>query len=94
MSKVTLPSIAYVVTQVGYFATCVTSESLTLVNQVQFSLSLSPVFSRTDTVTDSEKFYNLIIELCDDPKEHEEINKLLTWWNWYVGIDLTKLGLC
>jgi hypothetical protein len=94
MSKVTLPSIAYVATQVGYFMTCVTSESLTLVNQVRFSLSSSPVFSRTDTVTDSEKFYNSVVELFDDPEELEEINELLAWWNRYVGIDLTMFGLC
>ena len=94
MSKVTLPSIAYVATQVGYFTTCVTSESLTLVNQVRFSLSSSPVFSRTDTVTDSEKFYNSVVELFDDPEELEEINELLAWWNRYVGIDLTMFGLC
>lgn len=94
MSKVTLPSIAYVATQVGYLITCVTSEFLTLVNQVRFSLSSSPVFSRTDTVTDSEKFYNSVIELFDDPEELEEINELLTWWNRYVGIDLTMFGLC
>ena len=94
MSKVTLPSIAYVATQVGYFVTCITSESLTLVNKVQFSLSSSPVFSRTDTVPDSEIFYNSVIELFDGLKKLEEINKLLTWWNQYVGIDLTKFGLC
>ncbi|KIM72423.1 hypothetical protein PILCRDRAFT_16149 [Piloderma croceum F 1598] len=37
--------------------------------QVQFALSSSPVFSRTDTVTDSERFYNTILALLDDPEE-------------------------
>jgi hypothetical protein len=32
-------------------------------------------------VTDSEKFYNSIIELFDDVDEKEEVNELLTWWN-------------
>jgi hypothetical protein len=49
--------------------------------QLRFSLTSSPVFSRTDTVTDSEKFYNSIIELFDDVDEKEEVNELLTWWN-------------
>jgi hypothetical protein len=41
------------------------------------------VFSRTDTVTDSERFYNSILELFDNIDEREEIDDLLVWWNRY-----------
>ena len=39
------------------------------------------IFSRTDLVTDSERFYNSILELLDDPEEKDEVDQLLTWWN-------------
>ncbi|KAH7913392.1 hypothetical protein BJ138DRAFT_1002389 [Hygrophoropsis aurantiaca] len=52
--------------------------------QVQFALSSSPVFSRTDTVTDSERFYNSILDLLEDPEENEEVTQLLSWWNRQV----------
>ena len=39
------------------------------------------VFSRTDLLTDSERFYNSILELLDDPEEAEEANQLMIWWN-------------
>ena len=39
------------------------------------------MFSRTDTVTDSEYFYNLVIELLEDPEERVEVDDLLKWWN-------------
>ncbi len=41
------------------------------------------MFSRTDSVTDSERFYNSILELFDDIDEREEIDDLLVWWNRY-----------
>jgi hypothetical protein len=41
------------------------------------------VFSRTDSVTDSERFYNSILELFDDVDEREEVDDLLVWWNRY-----------
>ncbi|KAH6904057.1 hypothetical protein BKA70DRAFT_1109709 [Coprinopsis sp. MPI-PUGE-AT-0042] len=63
MTKVTVPSLAYVATQ------------------VRFALSSSPVFSRTDLVTDSEWFYGSIIDAFNDPREEEQVNKLLAWWN-------------
>jgi hypothetical protein len=52
--------------------------------QVRFALSSSPVFSRTDSVTDSERFYNTVLDLFDDVEEQVEINELLMWWNRYV----------
>jgi hypothetical protein len=82
MTRVTIPSIAYVATQV-----CVVQTAFHLyapvyfLRKVRFSLSSSPVFSRSDTVTDSERFYNSVIELLEDPDEQEEVNALVTWWN-------------
>ncbi|KIM54554.1 hypothetical protein SCLCIDRAFT_30996 [Scleroderma citrinum Foug A] len=49
--------------------------------QVRFSLMSSPVFSRTDTVTDSERFYNSRLELFEDSDEKQEVDELLVWWN-------------
>ncbi|TEB22934.1 hypothetical protein FA13DRAFT_1640577 [Coprinellus micaceus] len=63
MEQVTIPSIAYIATQ------------------VRFALSSQAVFSRTDLITDSEFFYNLIIELLEDPDEEVETAELLKWWN-------------
>src|ERR1700709_1461244 len=57
--------------------------------QVRFALSSSPVFSKTDTVTDSERFYNTMLDLFDLTDEREEINDLLTWWNRYVIVPNT-----
>jgi hypothetical protein len=55
------------------------------VSQVRFALCSSPIFSRTDTITDSERFYNTIIDLFDDIDENEEVNDLETWWNRSVS---------
>jgi hypothetical protein len=52
--------------------------------EVRFALASSPVFSRTDTVTDSERFYTSILDLFGDVEEIEEVNDLQAWWNRYV----------
>jgi hypothetical protein len=52
-------------------------------SKVWFALTSSPVFSRTDTVTDSETFYSSILELFGDTDEKEEVAELLIWWNRY-----------
>jgi hypothetical protein len=39
------------------------------------------VFSRTDTTSDSERFYNSVLDLFDDADEKEEVGDLLMWWN-------------
>lgn len=44
------------------------------------------MFSRTDTITDSERFYNSVLELLEDPDEKQEVAELLTWWNRYTII--------
>ncbi|KAH7903572.1 hypothetical protein BJ138DRAFT_1138709 [Hygrophoropsis aurantiaca] len=65
--------------------TRVTTASLAYVaTQARFALSSSPVFSRTDTVTDSERFYNSLRDLLEDPEEKEEVDQLLIWWNRQV----------
>ncbi|KAG1791290.1 hypothetical protein EV424DRAFT_1476026 [Suillus variegatus] len=51
-----------------------------IATQVRFSLSSSSVFSRTDTVTNSENFYHSILDLLEDPDESEEVADLMTWW--------------
>ena len=52
--------------------------------QLRFYLCSVTVFSRTDTVTDSEAFYFSIMNLLDDPEEEEEVKDLLLFWNQYV----------
>jgi hypothetical protein len=42
------------------------------------------VFSRSDTSTDSQRFYESVLEFLDDPEEAGEVDALLQWWNWYV----------
>lgn len=82
MKSVTKGSLAYIATQVRckFF-----HDSLYLpFLQVRFSLSSSSVFSRTDTVTDSENFYHSILDLLEDPDETEEVADLMTWWTRFV----------
>jgi hypothetical protein len=59
--------------------------------KVRFALSSQAVFSRTDLVTDSEYFYNLIVDVLEDPDEHVETTELLKWWNQYVVLQLPIL---
>lgn len=49
--------------------------------QVRFALSSSAVFSRSDTITDSEGFYNSVLELFYDIEEKQEVDSLLLWWD-------------
>ncbi|KIJ64395.1 hypothetical protein HYDPIDRAFT_28335 [Hydnomerulius pinastri MD-312] len=64
---------------------CITKASLAYVaTQARFSLTSAQVFSRTDLVTDSERFYTTILELLEDPDEKDEVDQLLVWWNRQV----------
>ena len=74
MKSVTIPSIAYIATQ------------------VRFARSSSPVFARNDLMTDSEKFYNSIVDLLEDPEELNEVRLLMSWWNQYVNLVLFTVG--
>lgn len=40
-----------------------------------------PTFTRSDTVTDSERFYNSVLDFLEDPDEQEVVNDLMVWWN-------------
>ncbi|KAG2739670.1 hypothetical protein P692DRAFT_201873013 [Suillus brevipes Sb2] len=64
---------------------CVTIASIAYIaTQVQFALSSSSVFSRSDTSTDSETFYHSLLDLFEDPDESKEVDELLIWWNRQV----------
>ncbi|KAF5314750.1 hypothetical protein D9611_007065 [Ephemerocybe angulata] len=52
-----------------------------IATQVRFALSDKGTFCRSDKETDSETFYQTLLELMEDPKEEEEVKKLLAWWN-------------
>ncbi|TFK21027.1 hypothetical protein FA15DRAFT_682285 [Coprinopsis marcescibilis] len=49
--------------------------------KVRFALSSSLTFTRTDTITDSERLYNTLLEFLEDPEEHVEVKALVSWWN-------------
>jgi hypothetical protein len=53
---------------------------------VRFALSSAAVFSRTDTVTDSERFYNSVLDYFEDVDEQQEVQELLIWWNRYIQL--------
>jgi len=42
-----------------------------------------------DTITDSEQFYNSVLEYLEDPDEKLEVEELLVWWNWCVVLNAT-----
>ncbi|KIM86989.1 hypothetical protein PILCRDRAFT_4229 [Piloderma croceum F 1598] len=46
--------------------------------------SSASVFSRSDTVTDSERFYHSVVEYFEDVDEQEEVKELLVWWNRHI----------
>ncbi|KZP11148.1 hypothetical protein FIBSPDRAFT_962474 [Athelia psychrophila] len=48
---------------------------------VRFSLSSQTTFTRSNCVTESERFYNTIMDLLLDVRELSEINELKAWWN-------------
>ncbi|KAG6913306.1 hypothetical protein DXG01_007853 [Tephrocybe rancida] len=52
--------------------------------QVRFALSSSTTFSRTDRLSDSERFYSTVLATLHDPEELVETNQLLEWWNRQV----------
>ena len=84
MRIVTKASLAYVTTQVRSIIDICCAFIRFFLMQAHFSLTSAQVFSRTDHVTDSECFYNSILELLEDLEERDEVNQLMTWWNWYV----------
>lgn len=84
MKSVTVASIAYIATQVSptLKRLSLSQRALQLILfQVRFALSSVPTFCRSDTITDSERFYNSVIDFLEDPEEDLEVKKLLAWWN-------------
>ncbi|KIJ13610.1 hypothetical protein PAXINDRAFT_13568 [Paxillus involutus ATCC 200175] len=64
---------------------CVTKASIAYITtQARFALNSAQVFSRMDLITDSECFYNSILELLEDPDERDEVEQLMVWWNRQV----------
>ncbi|KAI0311282.1 hypothetical protein OF83DRAFT_1069090 [Amylostereum chailletii] len=47
----------------------------------RFSLQNVAVFSRTDKVADSQRFYTSMTEMLDDPDFMDEVVELVAWWN-------------
>ena len=62
------------------------SPSFFFLYKVRFALTSAQIFSRTDLLTDSERFYNSILEVLDDPEEKDKVDQLLIWWNRYSGV--------
>jgi hypothetical protein len=81
MTRATTASIAYVATQVRPAVSI--PSLLTLITwQLRFALSSSSVFCRSDTTTDSERFYESVLDFLEDPDEKDFVDELLDWWNW------------
>jgi hypothetical protein len=81
MTSVTLASVAYIAMQVNALLILPPFTLNKNTKQVQFALSSSPIFSWSDLATDSEQFYDSILDLFEDVDEQEEVNDLLAWWN-------------
>ena len=62
------------------------AQSGLMFTQARFALTSTQVFSWTDLTTDSERFYNSILELLEDLDEKDEVDQLMGWWNRYVII--------
>ncbi|KAF8219237.1 hypothetical protein L208DRAFT_1342013 [Tricholoma matsutake] len=62
--------------------TRVTTASLAYVaTKICFALSSSSVFCRSDTLTDSERFYESVLDFLDDPEEQDKVADLLNWYH-------------
>ncbi|RDB18541.1 hypothetical protein Hypma_000280 [Hypsizygus marmoreus] len=60
----------------------VTPSSLAYITtQVRFALTSASQFFRSDTITDSERFYLTLLETLEDVRERENVQDLLGWWN-------------
>lgn len=81
MTRVTKASIAYTATQVRLQLLFQWSKLSCFIEQVRFALSSSSTFCKSDTTTDSERFYLSVMNFLDDPEEIEEVSELLDWWD-------------
>jgi hypothetical protein len=62
--------------------------------QVRFALLSSGTFTQSDTITDSEHFYNSILQFLEDADKKNEVDALLVWWNWQVARYFPKQNSC
>lgn len=85
MTHITAASITYITTQV-WMNRCTFKQTDIHVSQVRFALSSTMVFSWTNTVTDSEHFYNSVLDYFEDIDEQQEVQELLIWWNRYAQL--------
>lgn len=83
MKQVTRASIAYIAMQVSSLVIVLCIHKLIMNDNLQtrFALSSTSVFSWTDPVSDSTRFYTSVLDLLDEPEEQSEVNDLLQWWN-------------
>ena len=81
MYSVTKALIAYVATQVSFGFDRIFAFGSSPFSQARFALTSAQVFSCLDLSTDSECFFNSVLELLDDPEEKDEVELLLGWWN-------------
>lgn len=81
MTRTTRASIAYIATQVCLRRSLRSSCFFHAYVKVRFALCSASVFARTDTVTDSERFYLTVLEILSDPDEAKEVGELLEWWD-------------
>ncbi|KAL4075226.1 hypothetical protein V8B97DRAFT_2022238 [Scleroderma yunnanense] len=66
------------------FTSPITPSSITYIATQLLNINVRSdfsVFLCMDTVMDSEQFYNLLLELFEDPDEKQQVNELLVWWN-------------
>lgn len=86
MTRVTAASLAYLATQVNHSASSdqVYTDAW---SQARFALTSSPTFTRTDTVTDSHRFYTTLLDVLEDPEEKTEVDELFVWWVSLLWMD-------
>jgi len=60
--------------------------------QLCFALSSSSVFSRTDTSTDLEQFYESVLDFLDHPDEKNDVHDLFFLMELFQMQQLAKLS--
>jgi hypothetical protein len=81
MTRVTTASLAYVATQVCLMFDAPPVHHYMNSRQLRFALSSSSVFCKNDTSTDSERFYESVLDFLNHPEEQDSVRDLLRWWN-------------
>jgi len=68
-------------------------QSFWMLLQVQFALSSSSVFSKSDLATNSKHFYHSILEVLEDEEEQKDWKALRQWWKKWALLFSPKIGL-